>query len=111
MKIEDHGNTLIIAFQPGRDDAVAEQARVLLEALAIYEQRNRKYNDNWKRMGVRGMLIRVRERAERLWDEFWVADGGADESEVDDAVDLINFAAFLVRALRGETTHGGSWWT
>jgi hypothetical protein len=76
--------------------------------------RNPKYNDNWKRMGWRGVLIRIRERAERLWDNWW--DGSVMSgdhrlaADVDDAIDLINFAAFMVRALEGEATRDGAWW-
>jgi hypothetical protein len=90
-------------------DAENAQAHVLVEALAIYAERNPKYNDNWRRMGWRGVLIRIRERAERLWDEMWDAPPkGVWDS--DDALDLINFAAFMVRAVEGETTRDGSWW-
>lgn len=97
-------------------DAEEDQLRVLLLAAEVYAERNVKYKDNWKRMGWRGMLVRVRERAERMWDDFW------DQSEpdvnerilypprdADDAIDLINFAAFFVRAVR-EGNRDGSWW-
>lgn len=95
-----------------------EQAAVFLEALKIYDQRNVKYKDNWRRQGWRGMLVRVRERAERLWDDLWDADPLAvlsDETtmvrglDVDDAIDLINLAGFLVRGVR-EGNRDGSWW-
>lgn len=89
-------------------DAVLAQAQVLMDALVVYRDRNRKYRDNWKRMGWRGVLIRIRERSERLWDQLWA--NPTDSPDLDDALDLINFAAFLVRAAKGEATHGGEWW-
>lgn len=97
-------------------DAEAQQAEVLVEALAKYAERNAEYNDNWTRMGWRGMLVRVRERSERLWDSlFWTDLPKTDYTEwqgrkLDDAIDLINFAAFLVRAVRA-ANRDGSWWS
>lgn len=100
------------------DDAVRDQFLVLIEALEVYAERNLKYKDNWRRMGWRGMLIRVRERAERLWDDLWDAEPMLESEaappyqphDVDDAIDLINLAAFLIRGVR-EGDRDGSWWT
>jgi hypothetical protein len=99
-------------------EAERAQASVLIEALEVYAERNKKYNDNWRRMGWRGQLIRVRERAERLWDYLW--DGAPRDAsdialphapyDVDDALDLINFAGFLVRAVR-DGNRDGTWWS
>lgn len=90
------------------------QFEIFLEALKVYDQRNEKYKDNWRRMGWRGMLIRVRERAERLWDDLWdkqpIPDGVDELIDYDDAIDLINLAGFLIRATR-ENNRDGSWWT
>lgn len=90
--------------------AMVQQAVTLVEALKVYAERNVIYRDNWKRMGLRGQLIRIRERAERLWDGCWEGGPLPGTARSDDALDLINFAAFAIRALRGETTHGGEWW-
>lgn len=88
----------------------AHQLHVMLQALAIYDERNKDYNDNWVRMGWRGLLIRIRERADRLWDKWWDREQ-AETRDEDDALDLINFAAFFVRAQRnGMTTRDGQWW-
>jgi hypothetical protein len=99
-------------------DSDKAQAVILLEALTIYAERNERYKDNWRRMGWRGALIRLRERVERAWDYLWDAEvsrapegqAPVDAPAVDDVIDLINFAAFLVRGIRGETTRDGSWW-
>jgi hypothetical protein len=99
--------------------AEAEQLDVLLEALVKYVERNAEYNDNWRRMGWRGLLVRVRERAERLWDSLWnhpsphtnlaESEKAALERKLDDAIDGINFLGFLVRAVRANN-RDGSWW-
>jgi hypothetical protein len=101
------------------DPALQKQMAILADALMIYDERNEKYHDNWKRMGWRGTLVRLRERAERLWDSYWNADDLGDlEAEmyvprdVDDALDMINFVAFFIRGMNGrETTRDGSWWS
>lgn len=124
IKVGERGMT-VEEFQP-----IYEQFRVLVRALRVYKKRNEKYRDNWKRMGWRGQLIRIRERAERLWDEFWDKEDYAKEREmdraralvngvdtdyedepyeVDDAIDLINFAAFFVRATEAYN-RDGEWW-
>lgn len=88
---------------------VRAQAAVLLRALDLYAERNVDYKDNWRRSGWRGVLVRVRERTDRLWDLWWDRSQRPVE-DPDDAIDLINFAAFLVRATRGEATRDGVWW-
>lgn len=99
------------------NEALMAQFEIFMEALKIYDERNAKYKDNWRRMGWRGMLIRVRERAERLWDDLWDAppklEGEAvpeyQPHNVDDAIDLINLAGFLARGVR-EGNRDGAWW-
>lgn len=98
-------------------ESEAIQLGCLLEALKIYAERNVKYKDNFQRMGWRGMLIRIRERAERLWDSAWSAEPGypardVPPVDVDDAIDLINFACFFIRAVRYGNRDGvddGGW--
>jgi hypothetical protein len=104
--------TIMLLFET---EAERRQAEVFVEALAKYAERNAHYHDNWRRMGYRGMLVRVRERAERLWDALFWSDGPTtdytlwSEARLDDAIDLINFAGFLVRAVRA-ANRDGNWW-
>ena len=90
------------------------QKEVFAEAMRIYAMRNTRYKDNWRRFGWRGCLFRVRERAERAWDDlFWAELPETDyskfsEAHVDDLLDLINLAAFAVRAIR-EGNRDGNW--
>lgn len=109
--IDSYAKHLLEALEMDQNDpSLLAQASIFIEALTIYEQRNKKYQDNWKRMGWRGCLVRIRERSERLWDHWWNRDN-ANYDDVDDAIDLINFAAFWARGVRGETTRDGEWWS
>lgn len=130
MKVEYDNNTIHLSWESDTplDRMEIEQAMVLIEALKLYSQRNTKYRDNWRRMGWRGLLIRIRERSDRLWDTFWTGvawkdpERDADDSQfqreidADDALDLINFAAFFVRQARMADEEGwmiardGEWW-
>lgn len=95
------------------------QAEIMAEALRVYERRNEKYKDNWRRFGWRGCLFRIRERAERAWDDLWDQEPMATQAnpeptrnvpnDADDLIDLINFAVFAIRAIR-EGNRDGSWW-
>jgi hypothetical protein len=109
-----NGNLYIVVPET---DAEKDQLEVLLEALRIYAERNEHYKDNWTRMGWRGMLVRVQERAERLWDSLWdhqteLTDSflPARDGKLDDALDLINFAAFTIRGVRAGNRDGEWRW-
>lgn len=95
------------------NDPVGIQFDIMMESLEIYNGRGRKYNDNWRRFGWRGCLFRLRERAERAWDHWWGQselgwEGREAPADVDDLLDLINFACFTIRAIR-EDNRDGSW--
>jgi hypothetical protein len=112
---EDRETTATVYFSENK--ALMDQFAIFMEALTIYDQRNAQYKDNWRRMGWRGCLVRVRERAERLWDKLWDAPprvaGEAvmpyQPHDLDDAIDLINFCGFLIRSVR-EGDRDGTWW-
>lgn len=87
------------------------QKAILDHALRIYYIRNIHYKDNWRRFGWRGCLFRLRERTERAWDALWEQDSDAvPEAVKDDLYDLINFAAFTLRAIE-ENNRDGEWWS
>lgn len=115
MKIRDTvviDQCITIEFEEG-DEPLWRQAEVFLEALVVYSERNVEYKDSWMRMGWRGMLVRIRERSERLWDSLWDTSPvlvPPDISALDDAIDLINFTGFLVRAVR-DGNRDGTWWS
>lgn len=92
------------------------QELVLRRALAIFEQRNEQHQDNWRREGWRGALFNLRRKAERAWDALWDLDPNDLDSQyldqhLDDALDCINYAALIVRAIEEGNRDGtGGWW-
>ncbi len=106
------GRYATILLPEDASDSIIAHSQVLLRALDIYANRNERYKDNWRRFGWRGLLFRIRERAERAWDDLW--DGNPEMREAisdDDLIDLINFAAFAVRAIdEGNRDGEGKWW-
>lgn len=109
----DQVTTLTVVFEPDEDPmdyAMIQHLGVFMRAMEVYSERNKSYKDNWKKMGWRGMLVRIRERQERLWDNFWNGEPEpANLDGLDDAIDLINFAGFFVRAV-DEGNRDGTWW-
>lgn len=98
-------------------DSERQQADILLEALAVYAERNARYNDNWKRQGWRGSLFKLRLKVERIWDVWWAMPlvherGGLGttrpDADVDDVLDVINNAVFAVRCIR-DGNRDGEW--
>jgi len=107
--------TLILPKSMIETKGVRDQAEIFLIALCVYAEKNKQYKDNWRRMGWRGMIVRVYERADRLWDSLWDQPLSVTESEIDamakkldDGFDLINFVGFLIRAAT-ENNRDGSW--
>lgn len=95
-----------------------------MEALAIYRERNAKYGDAWRRSGWRGTLTDLRRKIERAWSFLWHAepvkmvtidsepgDPHPQDPDFDDVFDIINYAAFTIRAGREGNRDGyGGWW-
>ncbi len=100
------------------EQSSVEHERVLMEALAIYKERNAKYGDAWRRSGWRGTLTDLRRKIERAWVSLWHAEPLPCESpdhdrreQTDDLFDIINYAVFSIRAHREGNRDGyGGWW-
>lgn len=88
-------------------ESALEQAEVMLGALRIFAERNARYKDGWATAGWRGVLFDLRKKTERLWRQFW--HGQLTIASVDDAYDLINFAAFFIRAQASGLSEWGTW--
>lgn len=91
--------------------------RVLAEAMYVYQERNAKYGDLWKRFGWMGNAMHIASKAARITRVFWKqkgeparevvslkADGDVlrerSSYDYDDAIDLINYCAFFVLNLQ-----------
>lgn len=88
-----------------------DQLGVFVEAFNIYREREAKYGGAWKRYGALNNLVRLGTKAERLVQEWWRNEGGPpyEQRSLDDAFDLINYAAFFVRqAMQGQWRSDGT---
>lgn len=79
-------------------DENVEQMAVFLEVYDIYVSRNRRHRSQWRVGGVAGILVDLRKKVERLWNEFMLSP--VPPVDEDSAIDLINYAAFFIRARR-----------
>lgn len=81
---------------------------VLLAAVEKYQERSAQYDgdDPWGKGGYKAQLVEMRKKLDRLWTH-WDGEKGFNQVE-DDALDLINYAAFfLILAERGDSD--GQW--
>lgn len=86
------------------------QGEVFVAATDKYVERNQQYRDLWKQDGVMGSLEHVRHKTSRVrWalelaheDKGLFSMTDSDIAQVeDDIIDLINYAAFTLRNLKG----------
>lgn len=83
-----------------------EQMKVYIDAFEIFVERNERYEDLWKQYGWMDTLTHVRSKALRLVRKFWREDPEQeDETLLDDALDLVNYATFFIRNFRS----GNKW--
>jgi hypothetical protein len=87
--------------------SAAQQAEVLSKAFEIFKERNRVRKDLWARHDPLDHIRMVMEKAQRV--EINIMDDAPNlEIAIDDALDGINFLAFIVRKLTGAVPDGGS---
>lgn len=87
----------------------AAQLGVYLQAYSVFLDRNQRHNAAWRIAGVPGLLVDIRKKVERLWNEFMLSE--RRPPDVDSAIDAINYLAFFIQAI-GEERNGhsvGSW--
>lgn len=96
-------------------DEMIPQAMILLNCLALYQERDQKYGSVWKRLGALNNLTRMSIKIERLLSMYWHKkryiqeedNGQTYDLDLDDAYDLINYSCFFIRqATRNEWTRG-----
>lgn len=77
------------------------QKEVMEDALRIYKQRERTRGGLWKDFGPEEDAMHMRSKAARVHAIIFNPSVPNNDA-LDDALDLINYAAFLVRKVRGE---------
>lgn len=75
------------------------QQRVLIDALAIFEERNQLRKDLWAQADPIKNLEMAREKMNRV--EIMLEDDDGTTELVDDALDCINYMAFVIRKVTG----------
>jgi hypothetical protein len=75
-----------------------EMMKVYLQAFEIFLERNRRHRAQWRVGGIQGLLVDLRKKAERTWNEWMLSV--TKPNDVDSFVDLINYAAFAVQAVK-----------
>lgn len=89
-------------------DTNAEQMSVFLDCMQLFQERNAKYGDLWKEYGWRGNLLHVQSKAARVRKVWWDSkDPFGHNADIDDALDLINYAAFFIRNVEADNELGG----
>lgn len=99
MYEKDHERRMIeVGLKPGQWD-------VLEEAFKIYMDRNGDRADAWKDAGYKGQLVEMRKKLDRLW-AGWRVGRKPTTKDIDEALDLINAAAFYVQLARLDEANG-----
>lgn len=85
------------------DNAIL-QLTVLREAMAIYDERERRHQGLWKETELPDLLLHCRSKLARLTR---LVDNPPPVriitmEDCDDGLDLINYTAFIVRRLTGD---------
>jgi hypothetical protein len=78
------------------------QGEVLIEALEIFLERNAKRADLWKQFGWQDSALHLRSKALRIALALEKDLDIDPEDVLDDAIDIINYAVFFVRNVRGD---------
>jgi len=101
--LNDNAGMLLEAMGITNTPENREQCAVLLEALALYDQRSQKNGQAWRRYGALNNVLRLGIKAERLVQQLWMRkhpQDGDRTKDVDDALDAINYAVFVIRQAR-----------
>lgn len=83
----------------GLDAEYVPHMKVLEAALLLHYDRTQTYGPAWKDFGVAGNALNLARKGKRAWSAVWSLRRKSDElpSVFDDALDCINYAAFMIR--------------
>lgn len=103
MQIQDTNERMMIIFEHPSE---REHFDVLLRAMEIFsERRPLRGSEGWRRYGAKGAAFFIKDRANRIWDTIQIHR----MVYADDALDIINYAVFCIRAYE-EDNYGGEFW-
>ena len=88
-----------LAVDPSSENV--EMMKVYLQAFEIFLERNRRHRAQWRVGGLPGLLVDLRKKVERTWNEFMLSS--TPPTDVDSFIDLINYSAFSVQTIREES--------
>lgn len=85
-------------------ESAVEVFDVFLEAMRTFAERNRKYEDLWRRAGWLMMLMHTRHKSDRLMQVFWGKEN--KEGDLDDGFDLMLYTVFFIIGHRQGDSRG-----
>lgn len=80
--------------EPDVRDSLEDQFFVFMLALTVNANRERKYRGLWRKYGYKGVMTHVASKAARAQV---AVDRGTLPQDLDDALDILNYAGFLIR--------------
>lgn len=84
-----------------------EQLSYFAEAMRLYEKRGKKYGDAWKDYGFQDCMFHCRSKMKRLGAVLQnIAAEVAGDLEIDDGIDLLNYAVFAMRNAMARNAEG-----
>lgn len=99
----DQMSALLYEFGiPVTADNVAHMM-VMMCAMTTYAEREEAYGGSWREFGATAQAMNLARKAKRAWVSFTKGKHGAS---CDDALDAINYGAFLIRAIAEGNIHG-----
>jgi hypothetical protein len=87
----------LVSFGLEDTDDNREQLSVLVEAMAIYEEREAARGGLWKAAGANDSAHHLDSKGRRV---VFAANHAKHEAALDDALDAVNYAAFYARNVR-----------
>ena len=74
------------------------------EARSLRLRKEKDYGSSWRALGAKGIFVRITDKVKRLQSLLWEGNVQQvlDEKVDDTALDLVNYALFLLYCLRNK---------
>lgn len=93
-------------IRPDIQNQMSQQAErvveIVLEALALFLEKNRGYGNTSEHLGARGQYADMHRKMGKLKHTLWEGNPAVGESVEEMCMDLIGHAALTINFLRGE---------